>query len=95
MSGGKLHGFTPFNLGNERGTTVLEVIASAAAALGRPIPHVFGSRRAGDPPMLVGSSARIRGELGWRPQHSDIDTIVRTAAAWLQAHPQGYADGGR
>jgi len=36
-------------------------------------------RRAGDPPVLVADSSKIRTELGWCPQHDDLDFIVRTA----------------
>lgn len=91
LASGRSKGFRAFNLGNERGTTVLEVIAAASAALGGPVPHVVGGRRAGDPPVLVGSSALVRSALGWQPRHAAIEDIVASAAAWMRAHPHGYA----
>ncbi|MBK8101190.1 MAG: UDP-glucose 4-epimerase GalE [Planctomycetes bacterium] len=84
-------GFSAFNLGNAQGSSVREVIAAAVAATGRPVPHTIAPRRAGDPPVLVGSPDKIRRELGWLPQHSDLATIVSTAWRWHQAHPEGYA----
>jgi UDP-glucose 4-epimerase len=79
-----------FNLGNSQGTSVLEVIRSVERVTGKPVPMQMGPPRAGDPPMLVGSSERIAGSLGWSPRHGDIDTIVETAWRWHRDHPQGY-----
>ena len=56
------------------------------------INQVVTERRAGDPPILVGSPDKIRQQLGWDPQHSDIETIVATAWKWHSAHPEGYGD---
>jgi UDP-glucose-4-epimerase GalE len=85
-------GFRAFNLGNNQGTSVREVIAAVARVSGRRVPHVVTARRPGDPPVLVGSPDLIQRELGWQPAHSAIDTIVATAWQWHQAHPEGYGD---
>ena len=90
LESGRLRGFTAYNLGNETGTTVLEALASVERVTQRKVPFRIGPRRPGDPPVLVGSSARIRAELGWQPAHADIDTIVRTAWLWQAAHPHGF-----
>ena len=82
-----------YNLGNGQGHSVREVIASVERVLGRPVPAVFGDRRAGDPPVLVASSERIRHEAGWAPQFADLDGIVGSAARWRVAHPSGYGSG--
>ncbi len=79
-----------YNLGAERATSVLEVIAAAGRIAGRGIPCVDGPRRPGDPPVLLASSARARADLGWRPVQSDLDTIIGTAFAWRRDHPRGY-----
>ncbi len=36
----------------------------------------------GDPAVLVASSEKIRSVLGWNPQQSDIESIVRSAWEW-------------
>ncbi len=80
-----------YNLGNGQGHSVREVITAAERVTGRPVPHVIGPRRPGDPPVLVASSERIRRELGWRPRYPDLDTIIAHAWAWRRANPDGYA----
>ena len=35
-------------------------------------------------PSWSPTPTRFRSELGWQPRHSDLDTIVRTAWAWLR-----------
>ena len=83
-----------FNVGNGTGYSVKQVIESVERIGGRPVPHSFGPRRAGDPAALVASSARLREETGWSPRFGAIDDIVRTAWAWHEAHPKGYGDRG-
>ena len=46
------------NLGSGSGFSVRQVLAAAEAVVGRSIPHAFGPRRAGDPPVLVASNER-------------------------------------
>jgi UDP-glucose 4-epimerase len=87
-------GFRAFNLGNCQGTSVREVIRTAEQVTRRRVPFTVVSRRAGDPPVLVGSPERIQAELGWRPRYSDIATIVRTAWKWHSEHPEGYGPRG-
>ena len=73
---------TVYNVGNGRGYSVLEVINSARKITGREIRVCVGSRRMGDPAVLVGDSARIRRELGWHPTRSELDFILETAWRW-------------
>jgi len=73
-----------FNVGTGEGVTVLEMLQTAERVLGRPVPHSFGPRRAGDPQALVADVRRIRDELDWTPRHSDLETLIRTAAHWQE-----------
>lgn len=81
-----------YNLGNGRGFTVLEVIATARRVTGHPIPAVVAPRRPGDPPELVASSEKIARELGWRPRFPDLESIVRSAWEWHRRYPDGYPE---
>lgn len=79
-----------FNLGNGVGFTVSEVIETARAVTGHPIPAVTSPRRAGDPAQLVASSEKAKSILGWKPRYEDLSTIISTAWAWHRSHPGGY-----
>jgi len=70
------------NLGTGQGHSVREVVAAAGRIGGRPVPRREVPRRPGDPPELVADPAFARSRLGWRPRHSELDTIIRTALAW-------------
>jgi UDP-arabinose 4-epimerase len=70
------------NLGTGCGHSVREVIAAAERVCGRKIPLREAPRRAGDPPALVADPALAARTLGWRAQHSSLDTIIGTALAW-------------
>lgn len=73
-----------FNLGNENGTSVLEVIDSVKRVTGKEFKVTLAPRRPGDPPTLVGSSKRAQEILGWKPKFADIDTITKHAAEWYK-----------
>ncbi len=69
-----------FNVGTGRGFSVREVLAAVEAVTGKPVPHVFGDRREGDPAELVADSSKLRSQLGWSPEYTDLERIV--ASAW-------------
>ncbi len=83
-------GSVTYNLGNGSGHSVLEVLGAVEAVTGRAVPRVLAPRRPGDPAVLVACARRIREEAGWTPRFAALEQIVRTAAAWRAAHPQGY-----
>jgi UDP-glucose 4-epimerase len=84
-------GVRKYNLGNGNGFSILEVIEAAKQITGKDIPYEIGPRRAGDPAVLIASSAKIRAELGWQPQYPQLEQIVGSAWEWHRAHPHGYA----
>lgn len=71
-----------FNLGNERGTSVLEVVDSVKRVTGKDFKVTLAPRRSGDPAILVGSSEKAKKILGWKPEYSDIDAIIAHAWKW-------------
>ncbi len=80
-----------FNLGTGVGHSVLEVLAAAERAVGRPIDHQFAPRRRGDPIALFSDSRRAQGVLGWKA-HYGLDEILASAWAWHSTHIEGYGD---
>jgi UDP-glucose 4-epimerase len=81
-----------YNLGSGTGYSVLEVIETARRVTGHPIPIEYGARRAGDLPVLVADSTRIKQQLGWAPAYDNLESIVETAWQWHRSHPDGYVD---
>jgi UDP-glucose 4-epimerase len=81
-----------YNLGNGMGFSVRKVIEVARQVTGHSIPAVESPRRPGDPAVLVASSKKIQQELGWKPRHSSLEAIVRSAWEWHRQHPNGYSD---
>ncbi|MEO8207861.1 MAG: UDP-glucose 4-epimerase GalE [Chloroflexota bacterium] len=77
------------NLGSGGGFSVKEVLEAAGRAVGRPIPHAVGPRRAGDPPILVADIERAATVLGWTPQRSTLDEMIGSAWSWREAHQPG------
>jgi UDP-glucose 4-epimerase len=80
-----------YNLGcGGEGYSVREVIDMAREVTGRDIPTRVSPRRAGDPAVLIASSARIKEELGWVPERQDLRAIITSAWKWMEQHPHGY-----
>jgi len=73
---------TALNLGTGQGYSVREVIAMVENVTGRSVSRRESDRRPGDPPVLVADAMRAANLLKWRPQYSDLRTIVDTAWRW-------------
>jgi len=86
-------GSAVYNLGNDQGFSVREVIETAEKVTGRTIPIVDGARRPGDPERLVADSRRAREELGWAPSYPDLETIIQHAWQWTQIAQRAHLKG--
>lgn len=73
-----------YNLGNGTGFSVRQVIEACRQVTGHEIPAVVAPRRTGDPAVLVAASDRARDELGWKPEHADLQGIVSDAWQFTQ-----------
>ncbi len=71
-----------YNCGYSKGFSVHEVIAAVKRASGVDFDVKLSPRRPGDPAAIVAASAKIRTELGWKPEHDDLARIVAQALAW-------------
>jgi UDP-arabinose 4-epimerase len=76
--------FQAYNLGNGQGFSVKEVIEAAEKVTGKEIPVQIGARRQGDPPTLIGDAEKIMSELGWQPEHAQLEDVISTAWQWHQ-----------
>ena len=68
-----------FNIGTSVGHTVMEMVRVVEEVTGRKVPYVVGPRREGDALSLVAASGKLQTRLGWRPQYTDLRTIVEHA----------------
>ena len=81
LSGGKT---CALNLANAHGYSVMDVIQTAERVCGKPIKIKMAPRRAGDPPVLIGSSDRAREALDWKPVRSTLEVQIADAWNWMQ-----------
>jgi UDP-glucose 4-epimerase len=72
------------NCGYGRGSSVKEVIDTVKAVSGVDFEVREAPRRPGDPAAIVAGSHRLKNEIGWTPQHDDLEQIVASAWAWEQ-----------
>jgi UDP-glucose 4-epimerase len=79
-----------FNAGTGHPHSVKQVIETVSRVVGAPVQWRSAPRRPGDPAALYAASDRLQHELGWRPQHANLETIVQHAWGWHRTHPQGY-----
>jgi UDP-glucose 4-epimerase len=70
------------NCGYGHGYSVLEVIDSVKRVHGHDFDVVMGGRRPGDVMTVIANAQLARRELGWTPEHDDLDEIVGHALAW-------------
>jgi UDP-glucose-4-epimerase GalE len=90
LKGGSTGGV--FNLGTGQGYSVKAILTAIEKETGRSMTVPLKPRRAGDPPVLVADPAAARSVLGFKPVHSDLPAIIRTAWAWHQtAHSKRAA----
>lgn len=70
-----------FNLGNNSGFSVQQVIDTVEKVTNRKVNIVDKLKREGDPARLVADSTSAKAVLGWKPKF-DLEEIVKHAWAW-------------
>ena len=66
------------NLGTGEGTSVKEMIEAAEKVTGKKLNVKYAGRRPGDPAVLIASSEKARELLGWKPEITNVEDIIRT-----------------
>jgi len=80
-----------FNLGNDRGFSVAEVIRTAEDVTGSAIKAQMCPRRPGDPPTLVSDSTKARQLLNWKPKFPALKEQIDHAFRWFRDEMQQLA----
>lgn len=70
------------NCGYGAGYSVIDVLDAATDIMTRDLPYTMGPRRAGDPAEVIADPTKIQEKLDWKPQHADINIMLRSAIAW-------------
>ncbi|MEC1505025.1 hypothetical protein P9D42_05000 [Bacillus haynesii] len=79
-----------YNVGTGAGHSVKEIIETAENMTERSIAAKTDERRAGDPPVLVADSRTLQEDTGWKPQYSNLQTIIQSAWQWHRAYPDVF-----
>lgn len=70
---------TEVNIGTGRPISNLEILQTIERVTGLPCPYDSAPRRAGDVTKLYADPKHAKDTLGFMPQHSDIENIIKTA----------------
>ncbi|MFC1633784.1 UDP-glucose 4-epimerase GalE [Planctomycetota bacterium] len=81
-----------YNLGNEKGYSVREVIETVKKVSGKDFRVVEAEQRDGDPPILTADATKAKSELNWKIDKPELQEMVETAWKWHNDHPEGYSD---
>lgn len=67
---------TAYNLGINKGFSVLELVAAAEKVTGKKVNYKFADRRPGDLSRLIANASKAMEELNWQPKHTEIEGII-------------------
>jgi UDP-glucose 4-epimerase len=85
----RIEGAQAVNLGTGVGSSVLDVVRAAAAAIGREIPYEIGPRRAGDVVAAWADASLAGSLLDWRASRTLAD-MCSDHWHWQSMNPDGY-----
>lgn len=86
----RVDGCRALNVGTGTGSSVLEVVRAAAAAVGKEIPYDVVERRTGDVPCVYADTSASEELLGWSTRF-DLADMCRDHWNWQRSNPNGYA----
>lgn len=71
-----------YNVGTGKGYSNKQVIEAIEKVSGKKMKIQKAERRTGDADVLIADPSKINEELGFSPQYSNLETIVKTAWQW-------------
>ena len=74
-----------FNIGTGNGTSVREIVEGLQRVSGWEFPVAVKGRRAGDPPVLVGSTDRSREIMSWKAEYGVNEILTSAWDAWQES----------
>jgi UDP-glucose 4-epimerase len=82
-------GVVIYNLGTNRGYSVLEVLETFESVCGRKVPHKFVARRPGDVAISFADASQANKELNWQCSRNMNDICI-DMWRWQSQNPNGY-----
>lgn len=79
-----------YNVGTGKGRSVKEFVSACKEATGVDIKVDFLPRRPGDYAEVYSDPTKIRLELNWTAQHTDLKKSIAVAWKWQKSRPNGY-----
>lgn len=70
------------NIGTSKGVSVRELLVCVEKITGKEIPQVIGSKREGDPGVVLASNSKAKDILGWSPKYSIKEMVSSTYEAY-------------
>ena len=86
-----LAGVSTFNLGTEKGYSVLEMVKAFEKGSGNPVPYQITARRPGDIAECWADAALARKRLGWKATRG-LEQMVEDSWRWQSNNPEGYGE---
>ncbi len=78
-----------YNLGSGFGSSVFQVIKEVKKVSGKSIDIKIEPRRPGDPAILIADITKAEKGLGWKPQYSNLNTIIQDSWDWASKEKGG------
>tara|TARA_B100000035_G_scaffold314706_1_gene331864 strand:+ start:492 stop:1460 length:969 start_codon:yes stop_codon:yes gene_type:complete len=72
-------GFHIFNLGSEKGFSVMEIINECEKLMKISIDFKVGNKRDGDPEILIADASKAFNKLSWKLENSSLEDIISSA----------------
>lgn len=82
-------GYEVYNLGSEKGFSVLEMIQNFEKVIGKKIPYKVIDRRPGDIAVSYADASKANKKLKWKAKR-DITQMCQDAWKWQSTHPHGF-----
>ncbi|XP_022954932.1 UDP-arabinose 4-epimerase 1-like [Cucurbita moschata] len=81
-----------YNVGTGKGRSVKEFVEACKKATGVDIKVEYLPRRPGDYAEVFSNPTKIKNELNWTAQHTDLEESLRVAWRWQKSHRNGYGN---
>lgn len=83
------NGYSVYNLGTGKGSSVLEMLSGFEKAVGKKIPYEIVDRRSGDIATSYCDASLAKKELNWQAELT-LDDMCNDAWNWQVKNPNGY-----